>query len=85
MKLQFSGPFSRDYERLPAHIKERVNKQVELLSANPSHPSLRLKKMRRPDNIWEARLTQGYRITLQIAGDVAFLRRIGTHDILRNP
>ncbi len=85
MKIQFSGPFTRDYNRLPKAIQERVNKQIEFLASDLNHPSLRLKKMQHPDDIWEARLTRGYRITLRMVGDIAILRRVGTHDILRNP
>ena len=52
---------------------------------NPRHPSLHVKKMNDPRDIWEGRITRGYRFTFQIAGDTYILRRIGTHDILRTP
>lgn len=84
MKIEFTGPFDREYSRLPESIKQTIRKQIELFAANPGHPSLRLKKMS-GQNIWEARLTRGYRMTLQISADVAILRRVGKHDILRNP
>ena len=35
--------------------------------------------------IWELRVTQGYRLTFQIEGDIYLLRTVGTHDILREP
>jgi hypothetical protein len=41
--------------------------------------------MEDPREIWEGRITQGYRFTFQIVGDIYLLRRIGTHDILRRP
>ena len=37
------------------------------------------------DRIWELRVTQNYRITYEMIPGGIFLRRIGTHDILRNP
>jgi mRNA-degrading endonuclease RelE of RelBE toxin-antitoxin system len=70
---------------LPAGIKDRTDKQLALLMTNPQHPSLRLKKVRGTDNIWEARISRGYRITLNIVGETIILRRIGIHDVLRRP
>jgi mRNA-degrading endonuclease RelE of RelBE toxin-antitoxin system len=85
MKIQTTRPFDRDYARLPEDIKDRADKQLTLLLTNPRHPSLRLKRVRGTDDIWEARITRGYRMTLTIAGDTFILRRIGAHDVLRHP
>lgn len=85
MEVQTARLFDRDYAGLPAAIKDRTDKQLALLMTNPQHPSLRLKKVRGTDNIWEARISRGYRITLTIAGDTLVLRRIGIHDVLRRP
>ena len=49
------------------------------------HPSLRLKKIKGHPTIWEGRITESYRFTFQIAGEIYLLRRIGTHDILKTP
>lgn len=85
MKFQTTRPFAHDYARLPAEVKGPVDKQLALLLSNPRHPSLRLKKIRGTEDIWEARVTRGYRMTLQIAGDTFILRRIGAHDLLKEP
>lgn len=85
MKVQTTRPFDRDYARLPDEVKERVDKQLAFLINNPRHPSLRLKKIRGAEGMWEARVTLGYRKTLQMAGDTLILRRIGAHDVLREP
>jgi mRNA-degrading endonuclease RelE of RelBE toxin-antitoxin system len=85
MKLLFTKPFIRDYRRLPQRLQKLADKQLELLLDNPRHPSLKTKKMQDPREIWEGRLTQSYRFTFQIQGDTYVLRRIGTHDLLRNP
>lgn len=85
MKIQTTRPFDRDYGRLPEEVKERVDKQLALLMSNPQHPSLRLKRIRGTADIWEARVTRSDRITLQIAGDTFILRRVGPHDVLRQP
>jgi len=85
MNVQTTRPFDRDYARLPEEIKERVDKQLTLLLTNPRHPSLGLKKIRGTEDIWEVRISRGYRMTLQVAGDTYILRRIGPHDILERP
>lgn len=85
MNIDFSDRFLRDVAKLPPKIQERVEKQIELLAANPQHPSLDLKKMGGVGDIWRMKVTRGYRMTLRIDGDTARLRRAGTHDILKTP
>lgn len=85
MKLLFTKPFIRNYRDLPQRIQKLADKQLELLFANPRHPSLEIKTMQDPREIWEGRLTKSYRFTFQINGDIYVLRRIGTHDLLKNP
>jgi len=85
VKVQTTRPFDRDYARLPDDLKERVDKQLDLLLKDARHPSLRLKRMRGTANIWEARVTRGYRMTLEVSENSIILRRIGPHDVLRKP
>ena len=75
----------QDYRKLPKQIQTVIDKQIEFLLSNPGHPSLNTKKMNDPRNIWEGRITKSYRFTYQIEGDTYVLRRVGTHDILKNP
>ena len=77
-----SEQFKRDYKKLPRDIQERVDKTLRLLVTHPRHPSLQSKKMQGTEGIWEARVTQGYRITYERVSQGIFLRRVGTHDIL---
>jgi mRNA-degrading endonuclease RelE of RelBE toxin-antitoxin system len=85
MKLTFTKTFIKAYRKLPPHIQEHSDKQLELLLSNPNHPSLNIKKMNDPRNIWEARITYSYRFTFNIKDDTYILRHIGTHDILKKP
>ncbi|MEW6267245.1 MAG: hypothetical protein AB1641_29580 [Thermodesulfobacteriota bacterium] len=84
-KLVFTKSFVRDYQALPLALQETVDRKLELFLTNPRHPSLNVKKMQDPRMIWEGRITQSYRFTFQIEGDTYFLRRLGTHDILKTP
>jgi len=85
MKTETTRPFDRDYADLPEKIKDQADKQLTRLLSNPRHPSLRLKKMEGYTGIWEGRISRAYRFTFQIEGDTYLLRRIGTHNILKNP
>jgi mRNA-degrading endonuclease RelE of RelBE toxin-antitoxin system len=85
MKLFFTYSFIRDYHALPDQLQRTVDKKLKLFLSNPRHPSLNIKKMQDPRDIWEGRITKGYRFTFQMQGEVLTLRRLGTHDILRTP
>jgi len=85
IKLQWTQSFKKDYQNLPENLKEQTQKQLSIMVENPRHPSLRIKKMSGTQNIWEARITRGYRVTFQIEGEIFLLRRIGGHDILKKP
>lgn len=85
MKLAFSKRFIKDYRRLPDSMQKTADKQLRRLLSDFNHPSLNTKKMQDPRDIWEGRVTKAYRFTFQIHGDLYFLRRIGTHDLLKKP
>ena len=85
MKLLFTNSFIRDYRALPDQLQKIVEKKLKLFLDNRRHPSLNIKKMQDPRDIWEGRITHGYRFTFQMEGEICILRRLGTHDILRTP
>ncbi len=85
MKLLFTKNFVREYRKLPQQIQKATDKQLGLLLSNPQHPSLSIKKMQDPRNIWGGRVTESYRFTFQIEEDTYILRKVGTHDILKKP
>ena len=86
MNLEWSEPFRRDFKRLPKSIQMQFEAKIRLaLSSQFTHPSLRVKKMTGHPDIWEASVTMNYRFTFQKIESGVFLRRIGTHNLLRNP
>ena len=85
MRLERTDRFKRDFISLPESIKRRAERQLILFVQNPRHPSLRIKKMEGTKDIWEGRITKGYRFTFQVRAVFCTLRRIGTHDILKTP
>jgi mRNA-degrading endonuclease RelE of RelBE toxin-antitoxin system len=84
-KILYARRFKKDYKRLPENIKEAFKKQLSLFFTNPRHPSLDIKKMQDPRNIWRGKITEGYRFTFQMEENCYIFRRIGPHDIEREP
>lgn len=86
MRLIRTDLFKADFQRLSQQLQRRTEKALRLLVVNLRHPSLRAKKMEGYADIWEARITKGYRFTFQIRRDAYLLRRVGPHEeALRNP
>ena len=90
MRFIRTDRFKRDFRNLPNTIKRRAERALRFFAANPRHPSLRTKKMagerdHEGREIWEGRVTQGYRFTFVIENDTYILRRVGPHDIERRP
>jgi len=85
MKLLFTRTFIKNYRKLSKRIQSATDKQLEYLLSDPEHPSLNIKKMKDPREIREGRVTESYRFTFQIQEDIYVLRKLGSHDILKNP
>ena len=85
MKLVFTKPFIKQYRKLPKRIQKKTDEQIALLLENPKHPSLGIKKMECSGDIWEGRITENYRFTFHREKDTYILRKVGPHDILKNP
>ncbi|MBU0508197.1 type II toxin-antitoxin system RelE/ParE family toxin [bacterium] len=83
MEISFTKSFLRDYEDLPPNLKDRVKKAILKLASDIEHPSLRVHKMKGRSNVWEARVTDGYRMTFSREEGTLIMRRVGPHDILK--
>jgi hypothetical protein len=94
MKFRRTPHFKKCFEALPADIKERTRECFKLFQEapyHPYHPSLRIKPMRGPTHIWEGHITRAYVFTFHRETDpqtgelIIVFRKIGTHEIYRNP
>jgi mRNA-degrading endonuclease RelE of RelBE toxin-antitoxin system len=84
-KLRILNPFKKDYKRLPNEIRGKIDKQLLFLLTNPNHPSLNIHPIRGTKGIWEGYVDDQYRFTFEIEGDFYILRKVGPHDIIKNP
>lgn len=86
MRLFYSERFQRAYADLDDEQVRLAKKALRLLTSNPRHPSLRVKKMQGTADIWEARASRSLRLTFEMRGDVILLRNVGAHnETLRHP
>lgn len=86
MNLYYSELFADKVKELPQEVRRVLKKKLELLLENPRHPSLRTKKIRGQDRIFEASITMEIRMTWEYTEDGILLRNIGEHDkTLKNP
>lgn len=85
MHIEATQTFIRLYKNLPEDIKQKTKKALKLLVVNPAHPSLGHKKMAGREDIFEIRISKNYRLTYQRVENTAYLRKIGTHNLLRHP
>lgn len=85
MKVQRLEAFDRQYVKLPLDIRKKTDRILGYLMQDLRHPGIKARKMTHVGDIWEARVGDHHRITFQIVEDTIVLRRVGTHDIYRNP
>jgi len=46
IEIVFTKTLKEDYQQLPKHIRRKFDKQVKFLARNPTHPSLRIHRIR---------------------------------------
>ncbi|MEZ0537995.1 hypothetical protein ACAG39_12265 [Caldicellulosiruptoraceae bacterium PP1] len=86
MKVYYTDYFVEKVNELSSDIKKILKQKLSLMVENPKHPSLRSKKIKGSDNIFEASITMEIRMTWQYYKDGILLRNIGEHDkTLKNP
>lgn len=83
-QLTYSKGFKKHYKRLTATEKKQITNKLVLLTQNPTHPSLRTKRIQGTGNLFESSTNMDIRIIWYYEGDmVIFLLDVGHHDILK--
>jgi mRNA interferase RelE/StbE len=63
----------------PRQVQKALDKQLRFLVEDLRHPSLRAKKYDEVTDIWQARVTQGWRVYFQIQGDTYVILAVIPH------
>ena len=80
MKSRTRPSFWRAYGTLDPRTREAARRAYRLFAREPSHPSLRFKKMGGYENVWSVRITQKYRAVGERRGDTIIWVWVGTHN-----
>lgn len=65
--------------------RDQVGKFLKLIEDNPQHPSLRTKKIKGTDGIYEASMNMVIRVTFHyVKPNTIYLRNIGEHSIIKD-
>ena len=83
-QFTFTRRFEKHYKNLTVQEKRQLQNKLTLLSSNPSHPSLRTKRIQGTDSLYESSVNMDIRIIWYYEDDVMIiLVDIGHHDILK--
>lgn len=80
MRLARTDRFKRAYQELKSEEQLLEDKALRFLAADLRHPSLRVKRVKGTQAIWEARVSRSVRMTFEMHGDLIVLRNVGKHD-----
>jgi mRNA-degrading endonuclease RelE of RelBE toxin-antitoxin system len=82
MKLIRTERFIEDYRRLPTQAQEQTDRKLRYLAENMAHPSLRVKRVRKYEQVYEGSVNMDYRFLFLVTAEGYVLLRIGRHDVL---
>jgi mRNA-degrading endonuclease YafQ of YafQ-DinJ toxin-antitoxin module len=80
MEFIFSNRFKKDYQKLSPEAKIILQNKLQIMAENPKHPSLRTKKIRGNEEIFECSINMNIRMTWEYRDNKILLRAIGEHD-----
>ena len=83
-EFTFTPRFQKHFKGLTVQEKKQLKNKLELLAENPSHPSLRTKRIQGTTDVLECSVNMDIRIIWYYEGDkMIILVDVGHHDILK--
>lgn len=79
MRFAHTARSRREVSSAPPYIQRVLEKQLDLLIQDLRHPSLRAKKYDEANDIWQGRITRGWRFYFQIRGDTYIILSVIRH------
>ena len=79
MRYRFTERFNRQYAHAPREIRRAFDRHLDFLLQNLQHPSLRAKKYEEANDIWQARVTRGWRFYFRIEADTYVILSLIAH------
>ena len=83
-EFSFTSRFQKHFKSLTVQEKNQLKTKLELLAENPSHPSLRTKRIQGTKDLFECSGNMDIRIIWYYEGcKMIILVDVGHHDILK--
>jgi len=84
-RIELEDLFIERLDRFSEKERDLIFEKIDFLKSDPSHPSLRTKKLRRYswENLHESSINMGIRLIWKLDGDTIHISDVGRHDILR--
>jgi len=79
MYARYTKRFLKSHQDVPIQIKRIFTQKLAFLLTNLRHPSLHAKKYDESNNVWQARVTRGWRFYFTIEKNVYRLDDIIPH------
>ena len=79
MNSRTTAEFRKLFADLPEQVKKQTRAAYRQFKEDPSHPSLRFKKVHPDLPIYSARITKNYRAVGQLDGDTVIWFWVGSH------
>ena len=79
MRHRFTERATYQYRESPPATQRAFDRRLVFLLRDLRHPSLRAKKYDEARNIWQARITKGWRFYFSIDGDTYIILSITPH------
>ncbi|AGA70082.1 hypothetical protein Desdi_2667 [Desulfitobacterium dichloroeliminans LMG P-21439] len=83
-RFRSTRKFDKQFKQLTSKTFKQAQKTIEIFMSDPTHPSLRYKKIQGTDNFYEISVNMSIRIiieiTIEASDQINTLYIIGTHD-----
>lgn len=82
-QITYSDRFKKSYKKLTVREQKLVQDKIMILSENPLHPSLRVKRIKGTADLFECSVNMDIRVIWYYEGEeIILLLDVGHHDIL---
>ena len=82
-QITYSDRFKKSYKKLTVREQKLVQDKIMILSENPLHPSLGVKRIKGTADLFECSVNMDIRVIWYYEGDeIILLLDVGHHDIL---
>lgn len=79
MNSQVADEFLKCFASLPDPVKTQARKAYRQWQENPRHPRLQFELIQGHENLWSARVSEGWRVLGLVDGDTITWFWIGSH------